>query len=166
MDTIEVKVIVNQRRQTRWLKDYHESYRKSRRRERMQSFPKQKKKKRSKKKEPERPSIMHSKESGTCYLCMKLHNDYRRHPALQEHHIFGGCPNRTHSGHYGLKVYLCNVHHLAGTGPEAVHSNQKVMDMLHEEGQRAFEDRFGSREEFMKIFGKNFIMEEHKHDGH
>ena len=28
MDTIEVKVIVNQRRQTRWLKDYHESYRK------------------------------------------------------------------------------------------------------------------------------------------
>ena len=49
----------------------------------MQSFPKQKKKKRAKKKEPERPSIMHSRESGTCYLCMKLHNDYRRHPALQ-----------------------------------------------------------------------------------
>ena len=45
MDAIEVKVIVNQRRQTRWLKDYHESYRKSWRRERMQSFPKQKKKK-------------------------------------------------------------------------------------------------------------------------
>ena len=56
--------------------------------------------------------------------------------------------------------------HLAGTGLEAVHSNKKVMDMLHEEGQRAFEDRFGSREEFMKIFGKNFIMEDHKHDGH
>lgn len=85
----------------------------------MQSFPKQKKKKRTKKKESERPSILHSRESGTCYLCMKLHNDYRRHPVLQEHQIFGGCPNRTHSGHYGLKVYLCNVHHLAGTGPEA-----------------------------------------------
>ena len=28
MDAIEVKVIVNQRRQTRWLKDYHERYRK------------------------------------------------------------------------------------------------------------------------------------------
>lgn len=28
MDAIEVKVIVNQRRQTRWLKDYNESYRK------------------------------------------------------------------------------------------------------------------------------------------
>lgn len=28
MDAIEVKVIVNQRRQTRWLKDCHESYRK------------------------------------------------------------------------------------------------------------------------------------------
>ena len=63
----------------------------------MQSFSKQKKKKRSKKKEPERPSIMHSKESGTCYLCMILHNNYRRYQALQEHHIFGGCPNRTHS---------------------------------------------------------------------
>lgn len=48
----------------------------------MQSFPKQKKKKRTKKKEPERPSILHS------------------------------------------------------------------------------------REEFMEIFGKNFIMEDHKHDGH
>ena len=45
MDAIEVKVIVNQRRQTHWLKDYHESYRKSWRRERMQSFSKQKKKK-------------------------------------------------------------------------------------------------------------------------
>lgn len=54
----------------------------------MQSFPKQKKKKRTKKKESERPSILHSRESGTCYLCMKLHNDYRRHPVLQEHHIF------------------------------------------------------------------------------
>ena len=28
MDAIEVKVIVNQRRQTDWLKEYHESYRK------------------------------------------------------------------------------------------------------------------------------------------
>lgn len=28
MDAIEVKVIVNQRRQTHWLKDYHVSYRK------------------------------------------------------------------------------------------------------------------------------------------
>ncbi|RHS59379.1 hypothetical protein DW955_17815 [Ruminococcus sp. AM45-9BH] len=120
----------------------------------MQSFPKQKKKKRSKKKEPERPSIMHSKESGTCYLCMKLHNNYRRYQALQEHHIFGGCPNRTHSGHYGLKVYLCNIHHLAGTGPEAVHANKKIMAMLHEDGQRAFEENWGSRTEFMKIFGK------------
>lgn len=126
----------------------------------MQSFPKQKKKKRSKKKEPERPSIMHGKESGTCYLCMKLHNNYRRYQALQEHHIFGGCPNRTHSGHYGLKVYLCNIHHLAGTGPEAVHANKKIMDMLHEDGQRAFEENWGSRTEFMKIFGKNFIMED------
>ena len=123
----------------------------------MQSFPKQKKKKRSKKKEPERPSIMHSKESGTCYLCMKLHNNYRRYQAL---HIFGGCPNRTHSGHYGLKVYLCNIHHLAGTGPEAVHANKKIMAMLHEDGQRAFEENWGSRTEFMKIFGKNFIMED------
>lgn len=25
--------------------------------------------------------------SDTCYLCMKLHNDYRRHPALQDKQI-------------------------------------------------------------------------------
>ncbi len=38
--------------------------------------------------------------------------------------------------------------------------------LVEDDDQRAFEDRFGSREEFMKIFGKNFIMEDHKHDGH
>jgi hypothetical protein len=52
------------------------------------------------------------------------------------------------------------VHHLAGTGPEAVHSNQKVMDMLHEEGQRAFEREHGTRKEFIKIFGKNYLEDE------
>ena len=91
---------------------------------------------------------------------MILHNNYRRYQALQEHHIFGGCPNRTHSGHYGLKVYLCNIHHLAGTGPEAVHANKKIMAMLHEDGQRAFEENWGSRTEVYEDLRKNFIMED------
>lgn len=30
------------------------------------------------------------RESGTCYFCMKLHNNYRRYRALQKHHILEG----------------------------------------------------------------------------
>ena len=54
------------------------------------------------------------RESGTCYLCMKLHNNYRRYQALQEHHILEG----VRIGH--------------------------IQDIIR----------------------KNFIMEDHKHDGH
>ena len=120
----------------------------------MQSFPKQKKKKRTKKKEPERPSILHSRESGTCYLCMKLHNDYRRHPALQEHHIFGGCPNRTHSGHYGLKVYLCRAHHKDGL--EAVHNNREMRELLCRMAQAEYEQTH-TRAEWEARYKKNYL---------
>lgn len=116
-------------------------------------FPKQK----TKKKRIHHPaSIMHNKESRTCYLCVLLHDNYSQYAALHEHHIFGG-PNRTHSEEYGLKVYLCLLHHMYG--PEAVHTNAEIMKKLQQQGQQAFEARCGSREEFMKIFGKNHLLE-------
>ena len=55
-------------------------------------------------------SILHDKGSRTCFLCMKL-GDYSEKAVLEEHHIFGGNPNRKHSEKYGLKVYLCPEHH-------------------------------------------------------
>lgn len=72
-------------------------------------YPKQK---RRKKRKEHKPSILHQKD-GTCYLCIKLRKDYRIHPVVHEHHIFGG-PNRQISEAKGLKVYLCLEHHLWG----------------------------------------------------
>lgn len=103
-------------------------------------------------------SILHSKESRTCYLCILLHGDYRLHSRLQEHHIFDG-PNRKLSEEYGLKVCLCLPHHLNGFGPEAVHSNAEVMRLLQQAGQQAFEERCGSRKDFIEKFGRNYIEE-------
>lgn len=98
-------------------------------------------------------SILHSKEDRTCYLCMLLDNNYTQHIILQEHHIFGG-PNREHSEETGLKVYLCPDHHTMGR--LAVHNCQETMDLLHKIGQRKYEETH-TREEFMKLFGKNYL---------
>ena len=95
---------------------------------------------------------MHKKD-GTCYLCMLLNNDYRKHDVLHEHHIFGG-PNRIHSEEEGLKVYLCPEHHL--TGPAAVHRCQETQNVLHQIGQQEFE-KTHTREEFRKIFGRSYL---------
>ena len=111
-------------------------------------YPKPEYKKRRRK---HKPSILQSKD-GTCYLCTRLDGYYGR-KQLQEHHIFGG-PNRIHSEAYGLKVYLCIEHHTCG--PAAVHNNAEYMRLLHQDGQRAFE-RDHTREEFMKIFGRNYL---------
>ena len=101
-------------------------------------------------------SILHDKQSGTCYLCAILHTDFARKTTLEEHHIFGGNPNRKRSEQQGLKVYLCQDHHR--TGAEAVHrpdlnGNQKL---LQEIAQKAFEQKH-TREEFIKIFGKSYL---------
>ncbi len=104
------------------------------------------------KKKKHKPSLLHCKD-GTCYLCMLLHDDYRTHYPLHEHHIFGG-PNRKISEAEGLKVYLCLNHHTVG--PVAVHNNQTNMRLLQQEGQRAYEQTH-TRTEFMELFGRNYL---------
>ena len=98
-------------------------------------------------------SILHKKD-GTCYLCMMLHDEYRIHKGLHEHHIFGGTANRRLSEEDGLKVYLCPEHH--EHGPEAAHKNADVADILHRIGQQAFEREYPNLE-FREIFGKNYL---------
>lgn len=73
---------------------------------------------------------------------------------LEEHHIFGG-PNRKHSEKYGLKVWLSHDYHRGNYG---VHSgNAELAAELHQLGQRAFETRFGMRDDFVRIFGRNYL---------
>ena len=99
-------------------------------------------------------SILHDKRDGTCYLCMLLNYDYDRRSNLEEHHVMDGNPNRRHSEHYGLKVYLCQQHHR--TGPEAVHKNAANMRLLQRKAQEAFEKKY-SHEKWMEVFGQNFL---------
>lgn len=95
-------------------------------------------------------SIM--EESGTrrCYAC----GCYATQGYLHEHHIFGGA-NRKLSEKYGLKVHLCYVCH--EDNERGVHGRNTILrNQLHREGQQAFE-REHTREEFMEIFGKNYL---------
>lgn len=99
-------------------------------------------------------SIMHNKADKTCYLCMKLREDYDTRTGLQEHHVIPGTANKKQSEKYGLKVYLCLEHHTAG--PEAVHNNENNKKCIIADAQRIFERKY-SHEKWMEIFGRNYI---------
>lgn len=87
---------------------------------------------------------------GECYLCGAVGYTHN-------HHIFDG-PNRNMSTRFGLTVYLCvNCHNLP---PNGVHHNIENHRKLQVVAQRAFEERHGSREYFMMMFGRNYILED------
>lgn len=101
-------------------------------------------------------SIMQNNDIGQCYLCRLLHNDYSIKSVREEHHVMGGTANRRLSEKYGLKVYLDPDHHR--NGPEAVHKNAEVAELLHKEAQKAFERTYPDLD-FQGIFGKNYLSE-------
>lgn len=69
-------------------------------------------------------------------------------------YIFGGA-NRKNSERYGLVIYLCGER-CHRTGKYAAHNNAETMRYLRECGQRKAEETM-SRDEFIKIFGKNYL---------
>ena len=86
-----------------------------------------------------------------CYICGK--NAYADYWGLDEHHVYSGA-NRKKSERYGLKVYLChNSCHLYG-----VHKNAELNRQLRADVQRKAMEHYGwTTEEFIKLFGKNYI---------
>lgn len=84
-----------------------------------------------------------------CFVCETTNN-------LHSHHIFYGTANRQQSEKYGLKVWLCAEHHVGGYG---VHGAKGAMlnSFLREMAQKRFEEEYGSREEFIRIFGKSYL---------
>ena len=74
--------------------------------------------------------------------------------ALHKHHIFGGA-NRPLSEKYGLFVYLTPPLH--NTSDIGVEFCKPFMDEMRKDGQRAFERVHGSRADFKRIFGKNYL---------
>lgn len=86
-------------------------------------------------------------EKGVCYLC-------GTEGYTHKHHVFDGA-NRKLSEKNGLYVYLCPYCHTLGK--EAVHNDIETMRQIQREGQQDFEEKIGTRELFMRTFGRNYL---------
>ena len=96
-------------------------------------------------------SIMEDPKNRTCWACGAY--------APEEHHVFYGVANRKMSEKYGLKVHLCSRCHRDNL--DGVHGQNKELDhRLKVTGQRVFETHHGTREQFAKIFGRNYLEED------
>lgn len=90
-------------------------------------------------------------KNDTCFLCKRNRHAGR----LELHHIFGG-DRRKLSTKYGLLVTLCEECHR--TGDYSVHRNADTMQYLHEIGQqKAMTENGWSTEDFIAVFGKNYL---------
>lgn len=69
-------------------------------------------------------------------------------------HIFFGIANRKLSEKHGCWCWLCGTHH--NLSKDGVHFNKFLDNSLKREAQARFEISH-SREEFMQIFGKNWL---------
>lgn len=88
-----------------------------------------------------------------CFLCSLLEADGSRKD-LEEHHVIYGRANRQLSEKYGLKIYLCREHHRIGQ--QSVHINPEIRHMTEAIAQKKFMEVYPN-EDFVKIFGKNYL---------
>lgn len=77
-----------------------------------------------------------------CYLCGKKKNDL--------HEVYGG-RNRLNSIKYNFVLPLCRECHSLNQ------SNPFFNDYWHKQGQLYWEENIGSRDEFIKVFRKNYL---------
>ena len=83
-----------------------------------------------------------------CYVCGTTYN-------LHSHHIYFGNPWRKLSERYGMKVYLCWLHHEGAYGVHGKYGHELDIK-LKKKGQEVFE-RYYSDLNFKDIFGKNYL---------
>lgn len=93
--------------------------------------------------ERQRTSVIVSNDK-KCSICGSFYSH------LDKDEIFGG-RNRQNSMKYGFILYLCRDCHIKKTNDE------KLALKFKKEAQKYFEKNIGSREEFIKIFGKNYL---------
>lgn len=74
---------------------------------------------------------------------------------LHCHHIFSGTANRKKSEHYGMKVFLCGMHH--NLSNDSVHFNRDMDLMIKKHAQKIFEEEIGTRDFFIQEFGKSYL---------
>ena len=89
------------------------------------------------------------KDREHCFVC----GENGGYWGLDRHHVFFGA-NRNKSEKYGLVVYLCHDEcHLNGVHKNA-QTDRAVKKVVQ---QRAMQHYGWTTEEFIKIFGKNYI---------
>ena len=81
-----------------------------------------------------------------CYVCGALR-------PLHLHHVFEGA-RKSASERRGFLVYLCVEHHTGNTG---VHHDRALDLRLKRACQRYYENRIGTREEFIKEFRRSYL---------
>lgn len=91
-------------------------------------------------------SIVQDLSVERCFVCGSMRE-------LELHHIMHGTANRRLSTRYHLTCWLCWTHHRSWRG---VHHNAELDNKVKQAAQTAFE-KTHSRQEWMKIFGKNYL---------
>jgi hypothetical protein len=85
-------------------------------------------------------------DTDRCFICKTNYN-------LEKHHIMNG-PFKKASEKYGLLIKVCpNCHTMAAN---SIHRDSLLRKRLKQVGQEYFEQSH-SREEFIKIFDKNYL---------
>lgn len=98
-----------------------------------------------KQKKPKHESIIYTNKN-VCWKCGK-------HGPTSEHHLLDGA-DRGAADRHGLFVYLCFSCH------RSAHDDPEVQREMQEYGQRVFEEKIGTREDFLKDFLKSYIKEQ------
>ena len=81
-----------------------------------------------------------------CFVCGS--------PYIQTHHVLYGAGNRIIADRYGYIIPLCLEHH---TGNGGVHFNEEMDLHFKQMAQEHFEKHHGTREDFIKVFGKSYL---------
>lgn len=97
-------------------------------------------------------SIMQSEKE--CYLC-RIFFEQSNVRDLEVHHCLHGTANRRRADELGMWVWLCPGHHR--TASDAVHRDAQIDLGVKKLAQAAFENKLGTREEFLKTFGKSYL---------
>lgn len=94
-------------------------------------------------------SIIQNKKQ--CFICYKPNG-------LHDHHIYFGVGRRRISEKHGFKVWLCPEHHQGTFGVHGCRGH-KLDVFLKQTCQRKYEETH-SRDDFIKLIGRNYIEED------
>lgn len=80
-----------------------------------------------------------------CFICS-------RYCRTEEHHCISGTANRKISESLGLKIYICPSCH------RDIHDRNRELELYVKQlAQRKYEEIYGTREDFIKDFGKSYL---------